>query len=174
MKALRMVLALAMAVAAAGAAVAQTTPDPAVQEAREETAVVFDLGRVFGFIRTMEEENASLRLSAEQVRELYVIMTEIRRTERMDPDQADEWLASIEDEILTPAQLVAVDKLYLARETTRGSGTGAGSGAGGGTGDATGSIATYIAGGKFNPILDTSKSMGADFAAFYDELGERR
>lgn len=178
MRSLRIMgIALALVAVATGLAVAQTTPDPAMQDAREKTAVVFDLGRVFGFIRTMEEEDASLRLDPDQIRELYVIMTSIRQTERMEPDQADDWLMQIEDEILTVKQLMYVDQLYLARSRTAqsGSGTGTGNGAGGSaTGESTGSIATYVAGGKFNPILDSSKSMGQDFAAYYEELGGRR
>ncbi len=172
-----LVIALALVVVATGFATAQSASDPAVQKAREETAVVFDLGRMFGFIQTMEEEDASLRLSPDQIRELYVIMTSIRQIERMEPDRADEWLAQIEDDILTVKQLMYVDQLYLGRSRTAqsGSGTGTGNGAGASAaGESSGSIATYVAGGKFNPILDTSKSMGQDFAAFYEELGSRR
>jgi len=90
-----LVIAVTLVVVATGFIVAQSTSDPAVQKAREETAVVFDLGRMFGFIQTMEEEEAPLRLDADQIRELAVIMTAIRRTERVEPDQADAWLKSV-------------------------------------------------------------------------------
>lgn len=172
-----LVIAVTLVVVATGFIVAQSTSDPAVQKAREETAVVFDLGRMFGFIQTMEEEEAPLRLDADQIRELAVIMTAIRRTERVEPDQADAWLVQIEDHILTVQQLAYVDQLYLARSRTAqsGSGTGAGNGAGAsGDGESSGSIATYVAGGKFNPMLDTTRSLGEDFEAYYQELDRRR
>jgi hypothetical protein len=172
----KFVVIVAMIVLVAGFAAAQSADqDPAVREAREKTAVIFDLGRVFGFIRTMENEEDDLALSSDQIRRLYVIMTAVRQSERIEPDQADEWLVAIEDEILTPAQLAFVDKLYLARSRSSGTGEGTGTGsANSASGTASGSIATYVAGGKFNPIVDTSKSMGEDFAAYYEELGGRR
>lgn len=169
------VISLALGLVIAATAAAQSTDqDPAVQAAKEETAVVFDLGRMFGYISTMDEEEPSLRLIGDQVRELYVIMTSIRALDRIEPDQADEWLVTIEDDILTPAQLIYVDRLYIERasETRTADGTGSGNGSGGGS--ASGSIATYIAGGRFNPIVDTSKTMGQDFEAFYRELAGRR
>lgn len=169
-------LVVVMIALAAGLAAAQTTePDPEVQEAKEETAVVFDLGRMFGYIRTMEQEDPDLELSAEQIRELLTIMTAVKQSDRIEPDRADEWLVTIEDEILTLPQLMHVDQLYLARANSSGTGDGAGSGSGNaGAGTSSGSIATYIAGGAFNPIVDSSKSMGEDFLAFYDELTARR
>ena len=170
------ILAFTMIALAAGFAAAQTTePDPEVQQAKEETAVVFDLGRVFGFIQTMEQEDPSLELSGDQIRELYTIMTAVKQSDRINPNRADEWLVTIEDQILTVDQLMYVDQLYLARANSSGSGDGTGAGNGaGGTGTASGLIATYIAGGAFNPIIDASKSMGEDFLAYYDELTARR
>lgn len=179
MKTMRaMAFTLVLVGLAATAGVAQTgsaDQDPAVRKAREETAVVFDLGRILGFIRTMESEKPTLRLEAAQVRDLYAIMTAIRQSERIEPRRADEWLVTIEEEILTAAQLAYIDKLYLDRASTAQSGAGTGSGsAGAAGGEASGSIATYIAGGAFNPIMDTTKSMGQDFARYYDELAARR
>lgn len=175
-----LVVTLVLAGLVVGVASAQPTEqNPEIQKAKEEMAVVFDLGRMFGYIRTMEEEEDDLRLTADQVRKLYVIMTAIKQTERMDPDVADDWLIAIEDDILNVKQLVYVDQLYLARASTAGSGDGSGGGNGsrsgsGETGSATGSIATYVAGGKFNPIVDSTNKMGEEFLAYYEELGSRR
>ena len=59
-----------------GTVMAQSDPtDPAIVKAKEETAVVFDLGRMFGYLNTMVTEEKKLALSKDQMSELYGIMT---------------------------------------------------------------------------------------------------
>ena len=150
-------------------AMAQTSPDdPAVVKAKEETAVVFDLGRVFGFIHTMEQEEPKLGLTKDQMNELYLIMGKLNSLERVEADQAEEMLVQIEDEILTPDQLLYVDQLAIARAETRVSSTTTQTEGSGG-----GQILSYIAGGAFNPMRDTTKTIGKDFAAFFDYLKKK-
>lgn len=139
-------------------ALAQTT-DPAIAAAKEETTVVYDLGRFFGYIVTLEQEHPDLALSDTQAAEILDVMTQIEGMERVEPDWASDTLDYLELDLLTPAQLLAVDKIALARETTSTSGTG--TGAGGGTG--SGPLQTYINGGAFNPITDDSKTIGQGF-----------
>ena len=145
-----------------------TEPDPEIQKAKEETVAVYDLGRFFGYVATMEEENSKLLLSPNQVKIFYDIMAEIEGSERIEPDWALESLEYLELDVLTPDQLIAVDQLAIAREATRETGTGQGSG---GTG--SGPIVTYIAGGAFNPIVDESKSIGEGFYTLYRSLANR-
>jgi hypothetical protein len=164
----RALLALAVSMVLTGTlAVAQTSPDdPAVVQAKEETAVVFDLGRVFGFIHTMEKEEPKLALSKDQIGELYTIMNRINTIERVDPDDAEDMLVTIEDDILTPDQLMYVDQLAIARAEERESSTTT-------PGSGGGQITSYIAGGAFNPMRDTTKTIGKDFAAFYEYLKKK-
>ncbi len=64
---------------------AQTSPDdPAIQEAKEETAVVFDLGRMFGYLNTLEKEAPDLALSRDQLEEIYQIMEGLLSINRGD------------------------------------------------------------------------------------------
>lgn len=145
------------------AAFAQTNAeDPAIQKAREETAVVFDLGKLFGYLATMEKEAPKLVLSRDQMLKLVDVMKSIKGTKRFVPKEAEKLLVKIEDTILTAAQLTYLDQLAIAKAATREKGTGANAGTG------SGPLMTYIAGGDFNPMLDTTKTMGKDFAAFYD------
>ena len=145
---------------------AQTSPDdPAIQKAKEDTVVVYDLGRIFGFINTMIKEQPKLTLTKEQMKVVYDIATEILRTERIEPDFAEELLVRIEDEVLTPDQLMYVDQLAIAREESRETTT-----VEKGTGTGAGQLQTYIAGGAFNPMSDDSKTIGKDFATFYEYL----
>ncbi len=171
----RIAIALAATLALASAAFAQTTPDPAIQKAREDTAVVFDLGRTFGYLMAIEKDSKVPALSATQLKSLYDIMVAIKAAKRVEPEQAEAWLGSIEDKILTPAQLMAVDKLAAAAAATRtgtpGAGTGTGPGASGTSGAS--SLQSYVAGGEFNPIVDAAKTMGADFKAFFDYVAKK-
>lgn len=142
---------------------AQTpSEDPAVQKAKEETAVVYDLGRVFGYLAAMEKDAPKLVLTRDQLVKLVEIMNTIKATKRFVPREAEKLLVRIEDTILTAAQLAYVDKLAIEKAATRGTGTGEGAGSG------SGPLMTYIAGGDFNPMLDTTKTLGKDFAAFHD------
>jgi len=149
-----------------GFAAAQTTPDPALQEAKKKLEVVYDLGRVYGFIQTMDKEQKKLALSPAQAKSLLVIADKILEAKRIEPKTADAWLGEIEDKILRPDQLMFVDGLAMARSSssTAGTGTGTGAGATGGTSP----IQSYISGGPFNPMLDTTKTLGKDFKTAYD------
>lgn len=164
----RTILATLLAAILPVAAMAQTTAeDPALQKAKEETVAVFDLGRLFGYLNTMEKEAPKLALSRDQLVKLVEIMKKIKVTKRLVPKEAEKLLVQIEDSLLTAAQLTYVDKLAIAKESTRSTGTGGSSGSG------AGQLATYVAGGDFNPMLDTTKTMGKDFAAFYDYAAKK-
>ena len=155
----------------AAAAVAQDSePDPAIQEAKEETAVVYDLGRFFGYVSTLETDTPSLALSGAQLTDFHDIMAEIQDTERIEPDWAEDTLEYLELDVLTPKQLMEVDQLALARTETQESGTGTQRG-GGGTG--SGPLQTYVAGGAFNPIIDQTKSIGQGFFKLFESISGR-
>ena len=143
----------------------QSSDDPEVQKAKEETVVVFDLARFFGFLKTMEEEKKAPELSQEQLEEIYEAMIWLQSRERVEAADAEEVLIRLEDEVLTPDQLMEVDQLALAREEARAVRT-----PGGGEG---GLITSYIAGGAFNPIASTEKTMGKDFAAYLELVRKR-
>jgi len=150
-------------------AAAQTSPDdPAVLAAKEETVVVFDLGRFFGFLFTIEKESPKLALSQDQLEEVYESMGELKAMQRVEPDDAEEMLVYLEDEVLSPDQLMEVDQLAIARmesreteATTQSTGTGGGQ------------ITSYVAGGPFNPMTDATKTIGKDFAAFFDYVSKK-
>ncbi|WP_319477360.1 hypothetical protein [Marispirochaeta aestuarii] len=145
---------------------AQTEPDPAVQEAKEETAVVYDLGRFFGYVHGMTTENPKLALTDDQKSEIREIMDRIKGMKRVEPAWAEETLEYLELDLLSPAQLMEVDRRAIewqnSRETSSTAGTGAGAG--------TGPISSYLAGGPFNPIIDETKTIGQGFAALYKYL----
>jgi hypothetical protein len=138
--------------------------DPAIQKAREETLVVYDLGRMFGYLNGITKDSKVAALTTDQLKKLHDIALEIEKIKRLEPPKAKALLTQIEDKILTPAQLVAVDKLAAAaakeRAATQTAGTGTGSSSGGNV------LASYVSGGDFNPILDKTKTMGQDFYAF--------
>jgi len=169
------ILAAVILLLAAGFVVAQTEPDPAIQEAKEETAVVYDLGRFFGYVHGMITEESAFALKADQKQEIIEVMEKIMATNRIEAKWAEETLEYLELEVLSAAQLMEVDRRAIEwqnnRETsgeTEG-GTGVpGSGAGAGTG--TGPLSSYVAGGPFNPIVDDSKSIGQGFTALYEYL----
>ena len=149
-----------------GGLFAQTEPDTAVQEAKEKTAVVYDLGRYFGYVHGMTTENPKLALTEAQKSEIREIMDRIKGMKRVEPAWAEETLEYLELDLLSPAQLMEVDRRAIewqnSRETSSTAGTGAGSG--------TGPISSYLAGGAFNPIIDETKSIGQGFAALYKYL----
>jgi hypothetical protein len=161
------IAALLLALAPLVAFAQTAAEDPAIQKAKDETAVVYDLGRVFGYLATMDKEAPKLVLSRDQLLKLMDVMTTIKATKRFVPKEAEKLLVKIEDTILTAAQLAYVDQLAIAKAATRGTGTGEGAGSG------SGPLTTYIAGGDFNPMLDTSKTLGKDFAAFYDYAAKK-
>lgn len=149
-----------------GTVMAQTSPDdPAITKAKEETAVVFDLGRMFGYLNTMVTEEKKLALSDEQMNDLYSIMETLLQTDRVEPDAADGMLVRIEDEILTPDQLMYTDQLAIEKMASRTPGAGGSSGGG--------QITNYIAGGAFNPMKDPSKTIGKDFGTFLSYLAKK-
>ncbi len=149
-------------------AVAQTSPDdPAIMEAKKETAVVFDLGRFFGYLNTMEKETPELALSISQLEQIYEIMAELNRIDRVEPDYAEKLLVGLEDDVLTPDQLMQVDQLAIAKAEARTTSASAGTGTGGGQ------ITSYIAGGPFNPIKNPAKTIGKDFAEFFEYIAKK-
>ncbi len=146
--------------------------DPAIIKAKEETAVIFDLGRFFGYLNTMEEEAPGFALSKEQMKELYETLTRYLKLDRIEIDDANETLLYMEEELLTLDQLIYVDELAIAKMENRVSGTGTGGG-GGSSGSGGGQLAGYVAGGAFNPLKDPSKTIGEDVSAFYDYLKKK-
>lgn len=177
---LLVVVALVTATVPAGAQ--QASDAAAMQRVREELEVVADLGRLFTFILRMEKEVPILSLNGDQVNQLWQVTEEIRRTERLTPAVAETLTLKIEDNILNPDQLFYTDQQFLTREekrvpgtgssaAARGSGTADGSGA---AGSSAGIIATYTAGGPYNPLLDESRQVGQDFAAIRESLRARR
>ncbi len=177
-KAKKLLTAAAIVLSLAGAvetAFAQMLPDdPAVRKAKEETVVVFDLGRVLGFLYDMDREEQKLSLSTGQAKDLYALMSRIKGMERIEPDEADDMLVRIEDEILTPDQLMYVDQRIIAREQTRESSTDRkAEKAGGGGGGGGQVLSSYVAGGAFNPMTDAARTIGKDFAAFYQYLEKK-
>lgn len=150
-------------------AAAQTSPDdPAVQAAKEETAVVFDLGRFFGYLQTMEKESPKLALSKSQLEAVYEAMNRIKTLKRVEPAEAEKTLRHLEEEVLNPDQLMAVDELAIAKMAARETQTTQPSDGSGG-----GQITSYVAGGPFNPMTDATKTIGKDFAAFYDYVKKK-
>jgi len=154
----------------AGTSFGQSTQDPAVQEMRQKLEVVYDLGRMFSYIQTMDKEQKKLALSTAQVKSLVSMAEKILKVTRLEPKEADAMLKEIEDRILKPDQLMFVDGLAIARanERTATSGTGAGSTGG------TSPVQSYMNGGPFNPMQDTTKKIGQDFKAAYDYLKAKK
>ncbi|MCD6397066.1 MAG: hypothetical protein J7L71_05965 [Spirochaetaceae bacterium] len=145
------------------AAIAQSSPDdPAIIKAKEETAVVFDLGRLFGYINTMEAEEKKLTLNNDQMEAIYKIMSTLKQTDRIEPDMADQMITDMENNILTVDQLMYTDQLAIAKMATRTAGSGSGGGGG--------QITNYIAGGAFNPMTDPEKNIGKDFDILFNYL----
>lgn len=166
----KLVTLLMLVAMATGTLFAQTTPDPALQEVKAKLEVVYDLGRVFGYIHTMDKEQKKLVLTVTQAKALVVIADRILATKRMEPKPAEAWLIEIEDKILTPAQLMFVDGLAIERVATSVAGSGTGPGSTGGVSP----IQSYISGGAFNPMLDSTKTLGKDFKAAYDYLKAKK
>ena len=153
----------------AGTVSAQTSADdPEIQKAKEETALVFDLGRYFGFIYQMHAEESKLALAAGQMDEIFRIMQTIKSLERIEPEEAEKLLVRLEDEILTPDQLIYVDQLAIERMEARDTSTEQNT-----PGSGAGQILSYIGGGAFNPMTDERKTIGKDFAAFYNYLAKK-
>ncbi len=150
----------------------ETEPDPAVQEAKEEIAVVYDLGRFFSYVWRMQEEYDDLAMTRDQMVEMYEVVSYVANTERIEVDWAEEQLDYLELDLLTPAQLMQADMFAISREESQAAGTGSGTRAGasaeGGTG--SGPILSYINGGAFNPIVDDTKSTGEDFVSLFEFL----
>lgn len=144
---------------------AQTTQDPAVQAVREKLEVVYDLGRVYGYIHTMDKEQKKLALNSTQVKSLLSIAEKILRTTRFEPKDAEALLTEIENKILRPDQLTFIDSLAIARSAEKTT-TGSGAGSTGGVSP----VQSYMNGGPFNPMLDSTKKIGQDFKAAYEYL----
>ena len=154
-------------------AMAQST-DPAIMKAKEETAVIFDLGRFFGYLNTLEQEAPELALSREQMKELYETLNKYLNIDRIEVEDADKTLLYMEEELLKLDQLIYVDELAIAKMENRVSGSGAGGGGGStGSGSGGGQLAGYVAGGVFNPLKDPSKTIGKDVSAFFNYLKKK-
>ncbi len=162
----KIIAAFALISLAVASLAAQTTPDPAIQEAKEKLEVVYDLGRVFGYIHTMDKEQKKLVLTVAQAKALVVIGDKILAAKRIEPATAEAWLIEIEDKILNDGQLMFVDGLAIERASTAATGTGTGTGSTSGTSP----VQSYMSGGAFNPMLDATKTLGKDFKAAYDYL----
>ncbi len=151
------------------AAAAQSQPDPAIQEAKEEVAVVYDLGRFFGYVHSMTSEESSLALNAEQKAELKKVMEEIKGMNRIEPEWAEKTLEQLELELLSAGQLMAVDQRAIDWQNNRETSSSP-DGSGAGSGSGSGPMSSYVAGGDFNPIVDESKTIGQGFAALFEYL----
>ncbi len=175
----------------------QTRGSTELQASRAESETVLDLGRLLGFVYRMTTEFEALELSDSQVHDLLEILRQIRGTARLDGATGESYMTRIEDQILTAAQLIHTDRLWIQSERAGGndgSGTGAsqrrganrgagdeGTGEGSGTSGENqstrtaeaGELAVFAAGGDFNPLLDTSRPQGQSFAALYAYLSER-
>jgi hypothetical protein len=169
MKKIIVVMLAILAVSAAGVSAQSTDQDPAVRAAKEETEVVYDLGRFFGYVWRLQQEYADLGLSRAQMESFYEVMEEIVQESRIEPDWAEEVYERLELDVLDVEQLMQVDMFVLERDETRSTGTGTGSG-NSGSGTGSGPILTYIEGGAFNPIVDDTKSQGQDFLEFHAYL----
>jgi hypothetical protein len=167
---MRKVMIIFAALVAAGTAFGQTTQDPAVQEMKEKLEVVYDLGRMFGYIQTMDKEQKKLALSTAQAKALAAVADKVLKTVRFEPKEAEALLVEIEDKILKPDQLMFVDGLAIARATERTATSGTGAGSAGGTSP----VQSYMNGGPFNPMKDTTKKIGQDFKAAYDYLKAKK
>lgn len=176
-----MAAALVWAAVPASLSAQEYSSASAMHQLRAELVVVTELGRLMGFIVRMQTEVQPLALSREQAGQLWQITEEIRRTERMTPDRATAFLEKIEDQVLSAAQLMYTDQQFLTRDEKREPsdsptprGRTAGPGAEGETGGSSGIIATYAAGGPYNPLLDESRQIGQDFLELRELLRQRR
>jgi hypothetical protein len=163
-------LIIAAAAIAAGTAFGQTTQDPAVQEMKAKLEVVYDLGRMFGYVQTMDKEQKKLALSAAQAKALVGMAEKVLKIVRFEPKEAEAMLIEIEDKILKPDQLMFVDGLAIARASERTATSGSGAGSTGGTSP----VQAYMNGGAFNPMKDATKKIGQDFKAAVDYLKAKK
>lgn len=90
----------------------------------------------------------------------------IRSDQRIEPEEAEAMLDKIENTVLNAKQLMYIDQLAIERMNTKT--TTAGTNAGSSTG--TSPVQSYINGGPFNPMLDTTKTIGKDFQTAYNYL----
>ncbi|MBU0937075.1 MAG: hypothetical protein KKI09_02385 [Spirochaetes bacterium] len=166
MKRKSVIMLVILVFAAFGAVSAQSvSTDPAIAKARAEMEVANDLGRLLGYIHQMATDEARLALSSQQLRDLNSLVDQVLNTRRLDKATAEAFLLQLEDDILTPAQLMYTDKLFAARESTRsgtpGSGTGTGSSNRSAEAGSEGGLVTaYLNGGDYNPLKDSTKSLG--------------
>lgn len=149
--------------------------DPAMIRAREEVAVVLDLGRLIGFVHRVDTEVPPLAITPGQAQQLVRIMQQIRTTSRLTPRIAEAMMLEIEDSILTGAQLLQVDRFWAEADRLRESGTAPSDAAArqGAEGSGPGALSSYVAGGPYNPLIDTNRPQGQDFEAFLTRLQQR-
>jgi len=91
--------------------------------------VVFSLGRLVGYLQTIEKEQKYLALNNSQLIEIYSIIKDPKMMEHVEPKWADKMLPHLEDNILTLDRLMHSAQIAIARvverETkTHGSGRG--------------------------------------------------
>ena len=130
--------------------------------ANNELMPVFNLGRWFSFVYTVEKARTDLRLSGEQLKVFSEKMRDIKKTERLDPDAVYRTHLLLED-TLTVDQLRAVELLageyytaYLQQQPTKP-----------GMGGPRQKMISWIKGGPFNILSDPGISMGKDFLDFF-------
>ena len=141
--------------------------DPAIQQARAELEPVFALGRLFDYLATMEGQQPRLALSRAQAAKIVDDMGRIKVVRRFDAKTATDMLSQIEDHILTPEQLKFADGLELASKKTQGQNKSLYSSS------LIDSLASYVAGGPFNPMTDTHTPQGKYFAALSQLLSKK-
>ena len=142
--------------------------DPAIKQARAELEPVFALGRLFDYLATMEGQQPRLVLSRAQAAKIFDLMENIKAVRRFDAKTAVDMLSEIEDRILTPQQLQFTDQLALGASTTPGQNR-----PGNSSGTGSGPLASYVAGGPFNPMTEPNNKLGKDFASFSQLLSRK-
>lgn len=147
--------------------------NPEMAKAKEDAAVIYDLGRFFSFLNTLEEEAPELALSKDQMKEIYNILDLFLKSTRIEADDAEDKLLYMEEELLTLDQLIYVDELAIARMDNREGGTKSGTGSGSNGSAGGGALAAYATGGAFNPLTDLSKPTGESVAEFFDYLKKK-
>jgi hypothetical protein len=162
----RLALTFLALLALAGSGYAETDePEDAslIRAAREQTQVVFDLGRYLGAIVEMEAKGAKLALTQAQAKQILPILAELKASKRVTPEVAGKTLGKVQA-ILSPEQRKAV--LPLAQQEGQGE-------TGGGNGANRELFLSWSKGGPFNPFLSAKSATGQSFAALLASM-ERR
>lgn len=143
--------------------------DSAQQRADQEA--ITDLGRLFGFLLRMDQEEPHLALNSSQISAVLGVMNTVRNSSVISGDMARDITIEIEDDILLPAQLMYTDRLFLQRDQGRSGDSVADSGASSASQRQSNRGASVSAPlSSSNPFLDRDRAMGADFLDLYDYL----